>query len=119
MQAAPLSCNKNGLSNRSLVREGSVAMRRLLLLFAAAAMSYAATPTWLDLVAPVITPAEKKAYLALKPEDRPKYEDDFWSGKALTAKEYRERVDYVDSKFGSSRLGSGANTDQGRVYLAL
>ncbi len=43
----------------------------------------------------------------------------FWSGKGITAKEYNERLIYVDAKFGSTKLGSGANTDQGRVYLSL
>jgi GWxTD domain-containing protein len=96
-------------------------MRKLPLLVALAAVSYAAAPApvWLDLVAPVITPAEKKAYLALKPSERPKFEEDFWTNKAITAKEYNERVSYIDAQFGSGKLGSGSNTDQGRVYLAL
>ena len=93
--------------------------KKLLLLFAVAVVSYAATPAWLDLVAPVITPAEKKAWLALSEAERPKYEEEFWSHKAISAKDYSERVAYIDAKFGSSRPGSGVNTDQGRVYLAL
>ncbi len=84
-----------------------------------AAVSFAAAPTWLDLVAPIITPAEKKAYRALDPAERPKFEEAFWTDKAITAKEYSDRVAYIDAKFGSTKLGSGANTDQGRVYLAL
>jgi GWxTD domain-containing protein len=101
-------------------------MRKLLLFVAIASVSYAApssrkspAPAWLDLVAPIITSAEKRAYLALKPEERPKYEEDFWSNKAITAKEYSDRINYVDEKFGSTKLASGANTDQGRVYLSL
>lgn len=94
-------------------------MRKLLLLLALAGVSYAATPIWLDLIAPIITPAEKKAYRALDPAERPKFEEVFWSDKAITAKEYSDRVAYIDAKFGSTKLGSGANTDQGRVYLAL
>jgi GWxTD domain-containing protein len=101
-------------------------MRKVLLFeiavtLAMAAASYAAAPTpaWLDLVAPIITPAEKKAWLALNPAERPKFEEEFWSHKAITAKEYNDRIQYIDAKFGSTKLASGANTDQGRVYLAL
>jgi GWxTD domain-containing protein len=94
-------------------------MRKLVLLLAVTAASYAATPAWLDLVAPIITPAEKKIYLSLNGVEREKFEEAFWSGKGITAKDYSYRIDYVDTKFGSTKLGSGANTDQGRVYLAL
>jgi GWxTD domain-containing protein len=96
-------------------------MRKLLLLVVGTAVLRAAAPTtaWLDLVAPIITPAEKKAYLALNSEERPKFEEEFWSRKAITVGEYAERVAYIDAKFGSTKMGSGANTDQGRVYLAL
>src|SRR5580700_7143057 len=83
------------------------------------AVSYAATPAWLDLVAPIISSAEKKTYLGLNRDERQKFEGEFWSRKAITAEEYSARVAYIDAKFGSTRLGSGANTDQGRVYLAL
>lgn len=79
----------------------------------------ATAPTWLDLVAPIVTPAEKKAWLELTPAERPKFEDQFWAQRSITAKEYTERMAYVDAKFGSDKLGSGANTDQGRVYLSL
>jgi GWxTD domain-containing protein len=94
-------------------------MRKFLLLLAAAASTYAATPAWLDFVAPIVTAAEKKDYLALNPAERSKYEEEFWSHKAITAKEYSERIEYIDANFGSTKRGSGANTDQGRVYLAL
>jgi GWxTD domain-containing protein len=97
----------------------SVVIRKVLLLIVGAAVSFAATPTWLDLVAPIITPAEKKAYRALDPAERPKFEEEFWTDKAITAREYSDRIAYIDAKFGSTKLGSGANTDQGRVYLAL
>jgi len=89
------------------------------LFLAVAAASYAAASTWLDLVAPIITPAEKKAYLALRPEQRPTFEEEFWSHKAVSAEEYSKRIEYIDAHFGSTKLASGANTDQGRVYLAL
>jgi GWxTD domain-containing protein len=90
-----------------------------LLVLAAASLAAEPPSAWLDSVAPVISPAERKAYLALNAAERPKYEETFWSDKAITAKEYQERVAYIDAKFGSGRTGSGANTDQGRVYLAL
>ena len=48
-----------------------------------------------------------------------KYEEEFWSFKAITAEEYSKRIEYIDAKFGSTKLASGANTDQGRIYLAL
>jgi GWxTD domain-containing protein len=102
-----------------LVLQRFVAVRGLLPLLTMAAASYAAPPAWLDLVAPIITAAEKKAYLGLNLAERQKYEEAFWSNKAITAKEYSDRIHYIDAKFGSTKLGSGANTDQGRVYLAL
>jgi len=94
-------------------------VRKLLLLLAVAAASRAASPTWLDLVSPIITSAEKKLYLTLNAEERAKFEEEFWSHKAITAEEYSKRIEYVDARFGSTKLASGANTDQGRVYLAL
>jgi len=97
----------------------AVVMRKSLIILLVAAVCYAAAPTWLDLVAPIITPSEKKAYNALASAERPKFEEAFWAGKAITAKEYSKRVAYIDAQFGSTKPGSGANTDQGRVYLAL
>lgn len=94
-------------------------MRKFFLVLAVAAVCYAASPPWLDMVAPIITPAEKKTYLSLNGEKREKFEEVFWSGKGITAQEYRDRLEYIDGKFGSTKPGSGANTDQGRVYLAL
>ena len=97
-------------------------MRALLLyslLMTSAAAVYAADAHWLDQVAPIITPAERKIYLALPPSDRAHFEEDFWAGKAITAEEYLSRLAYIDSTFGSGKVGSGANTDQGRVYLSL
>jgi len=94
-------------------------MRKLLLLLAVAAVSRAADSGWLNLVAPVITPAEKKLYLSLRPEARETFEEEFWTNRAITGEEYFRRVQYIDANFGSGKPGSGANTDQGRVYLAL
>jgi GWxTD domain-containing protein len=93
-------------------------MRTARLLAFAAAL-HAAVPNWLERVAPVMTSAEKSAYLALRPEARAKFEADFWADKAIAADEYFKRAAYIDSAFGSTRPGSGANTDQGRVYLSL
>jgi len=101
------------------MRATRVVVRELLMLLAVAAASRAAVPTWLDLVSPIITSAEKKLYLSLNAEERAKFEEQFWSNKAITAEEYSKRIEYIDAKFGSTKLGSGANTDQGRVYLAL
>ncbi len=94
-------------------------LRFSLLLFASAALCHAAEPGWLDLASPIITPAEKKAYVSLKGEDREKFEETFWGTKNITAREYRDRFDYIDANFGSGKFGSGVNTDQGRVYLSL
>ena len=79
----------------------------------------AQSTTWLDLVSPILTSAEKKAYLSLSPSARENFEETFWSGKTITAEEYFKRIQFVDSQFGSSKPASGANTDPGRVYLAL
>lgn len=89
------------------------------LFFLIPAVACAAQPAWLERVDPVITPAEKKAYLALSPEARDEFEQKFWATKAITGDEYFRRVEYIDSTFGSGKAGSGARTDQGRVWLAL
>jgi GWxTD domain-containing protein len=75
--------------------------------------------SWLDRVAPVISPSEKKAWLALGVEARPKFEEDFWATRSIPAAEYFRRLEYVDAMWGGGKTGSGANTDQGRVYLAI
>jgi GWxTD domain-containing protein len=79
----------------------------------------AGTPGWLDSVNPILTSTEKKLYLSLTPAEQESFEKDFWNGKTITAQEYFERVQYADLTFGSGKPGSGANTDQGRVYVAL
>lgn len=81
--------------------------------------SFAAEP-WLERVAPVVDPSERERYQALATEEeRANFREAFWQGKAITADEYFARITYVDAQFGSEQAGSGANTDQGRVYLAL
>ncbi len=113
----PLACyNSSDDSSSSKV----VVVRKFFLLtLAAVALYAAASPSWLDLVAPIITPAQKKLYLSLKPEAREAFEQDFWSQKSIAPEEYSRRVQYIDANFGSGRLGSGANTDQGRIYLSI
>lgn len=75
---------------------------------------------WLERVAPVIDRSERERYLSLATaEERANFQEAFWQSKSITSDEYFARVTYVDDKFGSTRAGSGANTDQGRVYLAL
>jgi GWxTD domain-containing protein len=96
-----------------------MSVRRALLFFAAALLVRAAEPTWLDRVSPVITTAEKKAYLALPAAEREPFEQEFFDRKGIAAEEYYHRVAYIDNTFGSGKTGSGANTDQGRVYLSL
>src|SRR5260370_30986633 len=94
-------------------------MRVALLLLAATLALHAAEPGWLDTVAPIITPAEKKLYLSLPPEDRAPFEEKFWGARSIDREEYYRRIEDIDSKFGSSKRSSGANTDPGRVYLCL
>jgi GWxTD domain-containing protein len=90
-----------------------------ILLVTAVAAQNAPTANWLAQVSPIITPAERKEYLSLPLADRARFEDNFWTGRPITAGEYFSRLSYIDTTFGSGRLGSGANTDQGRVYLSL
>ena len=88
----------------------------LLCLCAAAAPN----DNWLRKVEPVISKAERQRYLALVAEaERANFQQHFWDEKNITAAEYFARIDYIDSRFGSSQPGSGANTDQGRLYLSL
>jgi GWxTD domain-containing protein len=94
------------------------AKQTLLLLFLAALLQ-AQSGTWFDLVSPILTSSEKKAYAKLSPSDREAFEENFFSGKSIDADEYFRRIQYVDAMFGSSKPASGANTDPGRVYLAL
>src|SRR5260370_25504128 len=93
-------------------------MRRAVLLGAAALALRAAEPAWLVTVAPIVTPAEKKIYLSLPLEDRTPFEEKFWSTRSVDREEYYRRIEYVDSKFRSSKRGSGANTDHGRGDLS-
>ncbi len=74
---------------------------------------------WLSRTGPVLSGDEKKLYQQLRSEaERDAFRRSFWTGKAISESEYFERVAYADSAFGSGRDGSGANTDQGRIYIA-
>ncbi len=91
----------------------------LPILLLTAGFLQAAEPSWLDRVSPIMAASEKKAYLALPPAERTRFEESFFDRKAITAPEYFQRLQYIDDTFGSGRVGSGANTDPGRVYLSL
>jgi GWxTD domain-containing protein len=93
--------------------------RTLFLLAASAALCAAAAPTWLDLVGPIVSPAEKKVWLSLSVDERAKFEENFWADKAISPQEYYQRLAYADAQWGGSQRGSSANTDPGRVYLSL
>lgn len=94
-------------------------MRAVLLLLLTAVALSAQDSTWLAAVSPVISPAEKKTYLSLSPEQQQHFQENFWAEKAITPEEYYRRLQYVDSNYGSTKTASGANTDPGRVYLSL
>lgn len=94
-------------------------MRAFILFAASVAILPAQSGTWFDLVSPILTAPEKKAYFKLSPSDREAFEENFFKNKSISADEYFRRVQYVDAMFGSSKPASGANTDPGRVYLAL
>lgn len=95
-------------------------MRAGLLLVAAwSATALGAADPWLVRLAPALTAEEKKLYRSLSTEgERDAFRRAFWRDKAIPESEYLQRLDYVDGAFGSGQTGSGANTDQGRVYLA-
>lgn len=80
----------------------------------------AASDLWLARVGPAMSTQERERYSSLRSEEeREGFRDSFWTGKSVSAEEYFNRVEHVDLKFGSGKPGSGANTDQGRIYLAL
>jgi GWxTD domain-containing protein len=94
-------------------------LRTVLVGLAASIVAFAAEATWLDQVAPLITPAEKKTYLAASQPEKARFEENFWTSKSISGADYFARLNYVDGRFGSGKTGSGANTDQGRVYLTI
>jgi GWxTD domain-containing protein len=95
-------------------------MRRACCSLLFASISSLAADTWLERVAPVIDGPERERYLALATEnERQNFREAFWEGKTVTSDEYFARITHIDAQYGSDKPGSGANTDQGRVYLAL
>ena len=94
-------------------------MSKWLLLPLAALALHAESSKWVDAVSPVLSSAEKRAYLSLAPEARTRFEENFWAEKSIAPEEYYRRLEYVDSTYGSTKTASGANTDPGRVYLSL
>jgi|GEM_PF-1168088 len=81
----------------------------------------AVTPDlWLRRVEPVMSKDERTLYSSLTDEKaREVFRTGFWSSKSITESEYIARVEHIDNAFGSGQAGSGANTDAGRLYLAL
>jgi GWxTD domain-containing protein len=70
-------------------------------------------------LAPAMTPAERTAYRKLVSEaERESFRKAFWKDKRITESEYLNRAAHADQIYGSGREGSGANTDQGRMYIA-
>jgi GWxTD domain-containing protein len=98
---------------------GVFVLKTLLSFFLVVAALHSAAPAWLDRVAPIITSSEKRTYLSIPAAERREYEEQFWSNKSITSEEYFRRLAYIDSTFGSGREASGANTDQGRIYLSI
>lgn len=83
-------------------------------------MAGAPNDLWLQRVAPVMSEQERSIYAGLADEQqREAFRIAFWSDKTVSSGEYFDRLVYIDARFGSSPPGSGANTDQGRLYLAL
>lgn len=94
-------------------------MRLFLLLFPLLAFAANFQDDWLKMVDPVMSSAEKLRYKSMPEEARVIFREHFWDDKAVSAAEFATRAAYVDATFGTSKAGSGANTDQGRVYLSL
>ena len=92
----------------------------LLCLAPAAAGAKSGPASWYERVGPIMTGEEKRAYRSLIAEsERAAFEASFWLTRQITQEEYFRRAQFADDTFGSGRAGSGANTDQGRVYLSL
>ena len=89
------------------------------LAWTAATVMFAAADPWLVRVEPILSGAEKARYVSLNGSEREAFQQALWSTRKITAAEYMRRVEHIDAVFGSGKAGSGANTDRGRVYLAL
>ncbi len=98
-------------------------MRRCIILAVSAAASFvmagANSDSWFTRTSPAMTGDERNAYRKLSSEaEREGFRLAFWNGKAVLESDYMERVAHADGMYGSGREGSGANTDQGRLYIA-
>lgn len=101
------------------MRQGCCSLRRAWIFSLIAIAASAGEDLWLTRLSPVFTSEERKIYRGLASErERAAFREAFWKGKAFSEPEYLARLEYADSAFGSGQLGSGANTDQGRMYLA-
>lgn len=83
-------------------------------------LAFAASDLWLDRVSPILNREEHTLYEGLADDAaREVFRQSFFASKAVTEEEYMERLAYIDAKYGTDKPGSGANTDPGRLYLAL
>lgn len=80
----------------------------------------AATDLWLARVSPILSKEERQLYLSLRDgKAQEAFRRSFFEGKAITETEYMARITHIDAVYGGDQPGSGANTDPGRLYLAL
>lgn len=95
-------------------------MRSTVVLFLLCSHAVAITAdVWLARTAPAMASEEKRGYERLTSEtERRSFREAFWRGKNISQAEYESRVSEADGRFGSGKEGSGANTDQGRMYIA-
>jgi GWxTD domain-containing protein len=94
-------------------------MRWTLLTLAAGLLFGREPDEWLVRTGPAMTGEERRLYRQLPGEPaRRAFRENFWRDKAIGESEFLARSAYADGVFGSGREGSGANTDQGRVYIA-
>lgn len=83
-------------------------------------LTIASSDLWMDRVAPILSRQERALYEELTDEKaREIFRRGFFANKAVSEEEYMERLAYIDAKYGTDKPGSGANTDPGRLYLAL
>lgn len=79
----------------------------------------AAQDLWFKRVEPVLSKDERTLYSSLTEDARDAFRTGFWASKAIGESDYFARVEYIDNAFGSGQIGSGANTDPGRIYFGL
>ena len=89
-------------------------------LFLLATSMLCAAEDWLARVEPLLMKGEESAYRTLSTnEERAEFQRQFWDSRSIDSEEYARRVAYIDASYGTGKLLSGWNTDQGRVYLTL